>query len=77
MERLAQYNLRKYTKEDIIDLLEEHPDLLTMSKEDLTKLAQDKYADASGHYDRCMRLESDASAIEQFRDAKFGGAKND
>ncbi len=73
MERLEEYNLSKWTKEDLIDLLEEHPDLLRMSREDLTKLAQDKYRDASGHYDRCMRLESDASAIEKLRDAKFGG----
>lgn len=77
MQQLEQYKLREYTKIDIIDLLEEHPDLLTMSKEDLTRLAQDKYASASGHYDRCMRLESDASAIEQFRDAKFGGETSD
>ena len=71
MEDFEQYNLDKWTKMDLIDLLEEHPNLITMTKEQLTELVQDKYLTARGYYDRCNRLESDASAIEKYRDAKY------
>ena len=73
MERLKDFDLPWYIKDDLIDLLEEHPDLLTMTKEQLTKLAQDKYVTARGYYDRCNRLESDASAIEKYCKVKYGG----
>ncbi len=72
MERLKNYDLHKWTKEDLIDLLEEHPSLFEMTAEELKKLAQDKYWTAQGYFDRGNRLESDAAAIEKYCNAKYG-----
>lgn len=72
MERLKNYDLHKWTKEDLIDMLEEHPSLFEMTAEELKKLAQDKYWVAQGYFDRGNRLESDAAAIEKYCNAKYG-----
>lgn len=72
MERLAELDLHRWTKEDLIDLLEEYPNLFEMTADDLKKLAQDKYWTAQGYIDRANRLESDASAIEKYCKAKYG-----
>lgn len=72
MERLKNYDLHKWTKEDLIDMLEEHPSLFEMTAEELKKLAQDKYCTAQGYFDRGNRLESDAAAIEKYCNAKYG-----
>ena len=72
MERLAEFDLRKWTKEALIDLLEEHPNLFEMTADELNQLARDKYWTAQGYIDRANRLEIDASAIERYYEAKFG-----
>ena len=72
MERLKDLDLHWYTKEDLIDLLEDHPDLFEMSAEDLKTLVYSKYSDAQYHTKRAARLENDASAIEKYCKAKYG-----
>ena len=71
MERLAKFNLSKWTKEDLIDLLEDYPNLFEMSHDELQKIVQDKYATARGYIDRANRLESDADAIAKYCAVKF------
>ena len=73
MERLKDFDLHWYVKEDLIDLLEDYPDLLEMSAEELNALIYSKYSDAQYHAERANRLENDASAIEKYYKAKFGG----
>ena len=75
MERLKDYDLHKWTKEDLIDLLEEYPNLFEMTAEELKKIVQDKYWTAQGYFDRGNRLESDAAAIEKYCKAKYGEEK--
>lgn len=72
IERLSGYDLPRYVKEDLIDLLDEHPDLLEMTAEELKKVVQDKYWTAQGYFDRGNRLESDAASIEKYCIAKYG-----
>jgi hypothetical protein len=71
MDRLAKLSLSKWVKADLIDLLEEHPNLFDMSKEELQKIAADKYATARGYIDMANRLESDADAISKYCSVKF------
>lgn len=71
MERLKDFNLHKWTKEDLIDLLEDYPKLFEMSAEELQKLIRDKYSDAQYHIECATRLENDASAIERYYKAKY------
>lgn len=73
MERLKDFDLHWYIKEDLIDLLEDYPDLFEMSTEDLKTLIYSKYSDAQYHIEQAARLENDASAIEKYYKAKFGG----
>ena len=72
MERLKDYDLSWYTKLDLIDLLEEYPNLFEMSAEELRKIVRDKYWIAEGYFDRGNRLESDAAAIEKYCNVKYG-----
>jgi hypothetical protein len=71
MERLKDFDLHKWTKEDLIDLLEDYPNLFEMSAEELQNLIRDKYWDAQYHTERANRLENDASAIEKYYKAKY------
>ena len=72
MERLAEFDLHKWTKEALIDLLEEHPNLFEMTANELNQLVRDKYWTAQGYVDRANKLEIDASAIERYCETKFG-----
>lgn len=71
MERLKDFDLPWYIKDDLIDLLEEYPNLFEMTKEELSKLANEKYSAANGLISRASGLENDAGAIEKYRDAKY------
>lgn len=66
MERLSAYNLTPWTKEELIDLLDEYPTLLTMSESDLQKLARDMHNTALGYIDRANRLECKADAVIKY-----------
>lgn len=72
MERLKDCDLSWYTKLDLIDLLEEYPNLFEMSAEELRKIVREKYWTAEGYFDRGNRLESDAASIEKYCKAKYG-----
>lgn len=71
MDRLAKLSLSKWVKADLVDLLEEYPNLFDMSKEELQKIAADKYATARGYIDMANRLENDADAISKYCEVKF------
>lgn len=66
MERLEELNLSRWTKEDLIDLLEDYPTLFEMADGELTTLARDKNCEAQGLIDQANRLESDADAIYKY-----------
>ena len=71
IEILKDIDLPWYIKDDLIDLLEDYPDLFEMSAEDLKTLVYSKYSDAKYHTERAARLENDASAIEKYCKAKY------
>ncbi len=71
MERLADFNLTPWTKEELIDLLEEYPTLFEMSEADLNQLARDRYNNAQGYVDRANRLENEADAIVKYSLEKY------
>lgn len=66
MERFAEYDLTPWTKDELVDLLDEYPNLLTMSEGDLQKLARERYNTAQGYIDKANRLENEADAIIKF-----------
>ena len=66
MERLKGFNLSAWTKEELIDLLEDFPTLFEMLDGELNKLVQDKHREAQGLIDRANKLESDADAIAKY-----------
>jgi hypothetical protein len=66
MERLKELNLSAWTKEDLIDLLEDYPTLFEMTDGELNKLSRERYQEAQGLIDQANRLESDADAIVKY-----------
>ena len=66
MERLADFNLSGYTKEDLLDLLDEHPTLFEMTDGELTAIARDKCSEAQGLINQANGLEGDADAIYKY-----------
>lgn len=66
MERLEEFNLSRWVKEDLIDLLDEHPMLFEMTDGELNKLSRDKYQEAQGLIDQANRLKADADAIAKY-----------
>jgi hypothetical protein len=71
MERFAEYNLTPWTKDELVDLLDEYPNLLTMSEGELQKLARERYNTAQGYIDRANRLENEADAIIKYCMEKY------
>lgn len=71
MERLKDFDLSWYIKEDLIDLLEDYPDLFELPADGLKGLFNSKYFEAQYHTERANRLENDASAIEKYYKAKY------
>lgn len=66
MERLEEFNLSRWVKEDLIDLLDEHPTLFEMTDGELNKLSREKYQEAQGLIDQANRLEADADVIAKY-----------
>lgn len=57
-------NLTEWQKEDVVDLLEDYPNLLEMSEEELLTLSRSLYWKAQGLYSEVTRIESDADTIK-------------
>ena len=72
MGRLKDIDLPWYIKDDLIDLLEDYPNLFEMSKEELLQLSAEKYCNANYLESRAVRLENEAGAIEKYCAAKYG-----
>lgn len=53
----------KYQKEDILDLVKDHPEFLDMTPVQLKAKARDLYWEAEGLFDRVNSLENEASLI--------------
>lgn len=71
MERLKDFDLPWYVKDDLIDLLEKHPNLFEMSESELKQLFGDKYFDAQYHSERACVIENEADAIRKYCNAKY------
>lgn len=71
MERLKDFDLPWYVKDDLVDLLEKHPNLFEMTKEELKQLFSDKYFDAQYHSERACVIENEADAIRKYCNVKY------
>lgn len=58
--------MHRWQMDDIIEMLEEHPEYESISDEELKKKIQELYWEASGLFDQANRLESDADTIERY-----------
>lgn len=66
MERLKDFNLSAWTKEELTDILEDYPTLFEMTNGELNKLSRDMYQEAQGLIEQANRLESKADAIVKY-----------
>lgn len=66
MGRFSELNLTWWQEEDLEDLLEDYPNLLEMSAEELNKLVRQLYWEANGLVEQANRLESKADAIKTY-----------
>jgi hypothetical protein len=73
MDRLENMDLPWYVKDDLIDLLEKHPNLFEMSESELKELFSDKYLDAQYHTERACVLENEADAVRKYCNVKYVG----
>ena len=71
MDRLKDFDLSWYIKDDLVCLLEKHPNLFEMSLEELKQLFNDKYLDAQYHSERACIIENEADAIRKYCNAKY------
>lgn len=71
MERLKDFDLPWYVKDDLIDLLEKHPNLFEMSEVELKQLFNDKYSDAQYHSEKASAIENEADAIRKYCNVKY------
>ena len=60
----------KVEKEDIEDMLEDYPNLLDMSVEELETLSRKKYWEADGMYQTVCHMESQAELMQVLANAK-------
>lgn len=72
MERLKDLDLPWYIKDDLIDLLEEYPNLFDMTKEELSKLIDEQYRTSTALISKACKFENMANAIEKYCNAKYG-----
>lgn len=62
----------KYHKEDILDLVKEHPDLLDMTPVQLRTRARDLDWDADGYMNKVNSLENEASLTRDLIEIMYG-----
>lgn len=62
----------KYQKEDILDLVKEHPELLDMTPVQLSTRARDLEWEAEGLFDRVNSLENEASLTRDLIKIMYG-----
>lgn len=62
----------KYQKEDILDLVKEHPELLDMTPVQLSTRARDLEWDAEGYFDQANSLENEASLTRDLIKIMYG-----
>ena len=72
MERLKDFDLPWYIKYDLIDLLEEYPNLFDMPESQLKEIICELCSEADGYASKASRLENEAGAIEKYCKAKYG-----
>lgn len=63
---MSMNKLSKWEIKDIEELLEEEPELVEKTSENLKKLIQKLYIEADDMFSECMRLESKAEAIRKY-----------
>lgn len=71
MERLKNFDLSWHVKLDLIDLLEQYPNLFEMSSDELKQLFNDKYFEAQYHSERACVIENEADAIKKYYNIKY------
>lgn len=71
MDGLENMDLPWYVKDDLIDLLEKHPNLFEMSESELKELFSDKYLDAQYHIEKAHVFENEADAVRKYCNVKY------
>lgn len=66
MGKFSELGLHWWEEEDLEDLLEEYPNLLDMTDEELHKMASQLYWEANGLVEQANRLEAKADTIRSY-----------
>ena len=75
MERLSNFNLSQFTKDDLMYLFEEYPTLFEMSETELVKLANSLYEEARVLDARAGTRANEADAVVKYVQAKYRNTK--
>ena len=71
MERLIDYDLPKYIKDDLLELLEEYTNLFEMPADALNELVNNLWAEANNYTRKAARLKNRANAINKYCKVKY------
>lgn len=71
-ELIKKSDYNKWTKMDMFDLMEEHPEYADLSKEELLKIVNKLNWDAEGYFDQANSLENEASLIRDLIEIMYG-----
>lgn len=66
MGKFSELDLHWWEEEELEDLLEEYPNLLDMTNEELHKMANKLYWEAQGYVETANRLEAKADTIRSY-----------
>ena len=76
MERLENFELSRWIKEDLISLLEEYPTLFEMNENDLRKLIKEKYSMARCGAENSTILKNEAIVLQKYYDVKYNNIES-
>lgn len=66
MGKFSELDLHWWEEEELEDLLEEYPNFLDMTDEELRKMANQLYWEANGLVEQANRLEAKADTIRSY-----------
>ena len=71
-ELIEKSDFNKWTKEDMLDMMSDHPEYADWSKEELEQKVRELTWEADGYFDQANSLESEASILSDLITLMYG-----
>lgn len=71
-ELIEKSDFNKWTKEDMLDMMSDHPEYADWSKEELEQKVRELNWKAEGYFDQANSLESEASILSDLITLMYG-----